>query len=231
MNKSIILIVFLITYSICDDDCTSLSTETSCTAKSGCKWTAGITCAGDDSCTSKTASESECTETKYTPKIKCTYTAALAATCSGNTACTQVTSLETAAACEGTKYGGTVCTYDSETPACSGGSECSSVTGSDLNTATKCESTYSGQTACEYKAGTPATCTGGTGSECTLTSSDLTTSTKCEATTYNGAQTSCVYSIGTCAAESGDNSNGNPKDNNSRFINVSLLFSFLYLLF
>ena len=207
MNKSLILIVFLITYSICDDDCTSLSTETSCTAKSGCKWTAGITCAGDDSCTSKTASESECTETKYTPKIKCTYTAALAATCSGNTACTQVT------------------------PACAGGSECSSVTGSDLNTATKCESTYSGQTACEYKAGTPATCTGGTDSECTRTSSDLTTSTKCEATTYNGAQTSGVYSIGTCAAESGDNSNGNPKDNNSRFINVSLLFSFLYLLF
>ena len=75
MNKSIILIVFLITYSICDDDCTSLSTETSCTAKSGCKWTAGITCTGDDSCTSKTASETECTETKYTPKIKCIYTA------------------------------------------------------------------------------------------------------------------------------------------------------------
>ena len=205
MNKSIILIVFLITYSICDDDCTSLSTETSCTAKSGCKWTAGITCTGDDSCPSKTTTETECTETKYTPKIKCTYTAALAATCSGNAACTQVTSLETA--------------------------ECSSISSTDLTTATKCESTYSGQTACEYKAGTPATCTGGTGSECTLTSSDLTTSTKCEATTYNGAQTSCVYSIGTCAAESGDNSNGNPKDNNSRFINVSLLFSFLYLLF
>ena len=140
--------------------------------------------------------------------------------------------MDTAAACEGTKYGGTACTYNSgETPTCTGGTECSSVTGTDLDTATKCESTYFGQTACEYKAGTPATCTGGTGSECTLTSSDLTTSTKCEATTYNGAQTSCVYSIGTCAAESGGNNNGNPEDNKSRFINVSLLFSFLYLLF
>ena len=56
--KILLLIVLLITNNIYEDDCKSLSTEITCKAKLGCKWTAGITYSGDTSCTSKIASQS-----------------------------------------------------------------------------------------------------------------------------------------------------------------------------
>ena len=104
--KILLLIVLLIKITICADDCKSLSTETTCKAKSGCKWTAGITCSGDTSYTSKTASQSECTSTTYTPKIACTYIPSSTATYTGNSIYSSVTALQNNQTCECLKYEG-----------------------------------------------------------------------------------------------------------------------------
>ena len=225
MNKSILLIILLITYSLCDD-CTSLTTETTCTAKSGCKWTATPTCTGDDSCTAKKTSESECKETSYTPKVACTYTPAEASKCEGHSSCSAGTA--STAACTAIKYGGTQCTLDTtdpDNPTCSGGvadedSECAS--GNSAN----CTTIYFKKTACTFTQSKSATCGGGTGCNGVT---DLTTSTACETKTFDGTETNCVYATGTCAADTDTNSD--PKDNNSGFIKFSFLFSLLYLLF
>ena len=222
--KIVLLIVLLITNTICADDCISLSTEETCKAKSGCKWTAGITCSGDDSCTSKTASESECTGTTYKPQIACTYTPATG-TCTGNSVCESVTELSNDSACVATKYGGTQCTYnpnDNGSPSCTGDSACTAAgTG---NAGADCEGTYYSQSTCAY---TPvqATCTGG--SACTGVS-DLSTATGCVGTTYDGASTQCVYATGTCAADT--TTNTEPENGNSGYIKFSILFALLYLL-
>ena len=222
--KIVLLIVLLITNTICADDCISLSTEETCKAKSGCKWTAGITCSGDDSCTSKTASESECTGTTYKPQLACTYTPATG-TCAGDTVCESVTELSNDSACVATKYGGTQCTYnpnDNGSPSCTGDSACTAAgTG---NAGADCEGTYFSQSSCAY---TPvqATCKGASNSDCTGIR-DLTTATECVGTTYNGAALNCVYATGTCAADT----TTNPENGNSGYIKFSILFALLYLL-
>jgi len=244
--KLLLFIVLLITNTICADDCTSLSTENTCKEKTGCKWTAA-TCTGHNTCTSKTASSSECTGTSYTEQLSCTYTAAKAATCTGNTVCSGVTSLGDSTVCEGTKYGGTACTYSpsanaGEDGTCgpSGKTECEGV--SSLATATACESTYYGQTACTYTDAVSASCKKADGTACSGVS-DLTSSTACESTTYDGTTSKkCVYAAGSCSAgETGkSDTNGttnNPGDSsnteqdNSGYIKFSLIFSLLYLLF
>ena len=215
MNK-LILVILLITYSICDD-CTSLSTESTCTAKSGCKWTASPTCTGDDSCTAKKSSESECTETQYTSKVACTFTAATP-TCTGDATCTEATS--SSSACTAIKYGGTQCTYNNN-HTCTGGTgtECTSVTSLDDDTA--CNATKYDQSTCVYTAGT---CTGN--AACTGVT-DLSSATTCEGTTFNGPEVNCTYVAGTCSADTGKDSN----DNSCGIIKFSILFSFLFLLF
>ena len=227
MNKSILLIILLITYSLCDD-CTSLTTETTCTAKSGCKWTATPTCTGDDSCTAKKTSEKECTETSYTPKVACTYTPAEAAKCEGHSSCSAGSA--STAACTAIKYGGTKCKYDTtdpEDPTCTGGSE-DTEEECALGDSETCETIYFKKTACTFTQSKSATCGGGTGCNGVT---DLTTATACEAKTFDGTgtETKCVYATGTCAADTDTNSD--PKDNNSRFITFSFLFSLLHLLF
>ena len=217
MNK-LILVILLITYSICDD-CTSLTTESTCTAKSGCKWTATPTCTGDDSCTSKKTSESECTETQYTSQLACTFTPAATPTCTGDETCTEATS--SPSACTSIKFGGTACEYNSETKACSGGTgtECTSVT--SLEDDTECTSTKYGQNTCVYTAGT---CTGN--DACTRVT-DLSSATACEGTSYDGPEVNCTYVAGTCSADTGTGGN----DNSCGIIKFSILFSFLCLLF
>ncbi len=225
MNKSILLIILLITYSLCDD-CTSLTTETTCTAKSGCKWTATPTCRGDDSCTSKKSSETECTETTYTPKVACTYTPAEAAKCEGHSICSAGSA--TAEACTVIKYGGTQCTWDttdSNNPTCTGGNE-DTETECASGTSQNCTTIYFQKTACTFTQGKSATCGGGTGCD-SITGNDLNTPTACEAKTFDGTETNCVYATGTCAADT----NSDPKDNNSGFIKFSFIFSLLHLLF
>ncbi len=225
MNKSILLIILLITYSLCDD-CTSLTTETTCTAKSGCKWTATPTCTGDDSCTSKKSSETECTETTYTPKVACTYTPAEAAKCEGHSSCSAGSA--TAEACTVIKYGGTQCTWDttdSNNPTCTGGNE-DTETECASGTSQNCTTIYFQKTACTFTQGKSATCGGGTGCD-SITGNDLNTPTACEAKTFDGTETNCVYATGTCAADT----NSDPKDNNSGFIKFSFIFSLLHLLF
>ena len=225
--KIVLLIVLLITNTICADDCISLSTEETCKAKSGCKWTAGITCSGDDSCTSKTASESECTGTTYKPQLACTYTPATG-TCTGDSVCESVTNLADDSACVATKYGGTQCTYtpaNADTGAsasCSGDEACT--TAGTGNAGADCEGTYFSQSSCAY---TPvqATCKGASNSDCTGIT-DLTTATECVGTTYNGAALNCVYATGTCAADT----TTNPENGNSGYIKFSILFALLYLL-
>ena len=227
--KILLLIGLLITNTICADDCKSLSTESTCKEKSGCKWTAGITCSGDDSCTSKTASETECTGTTYTPQIACTYTPATAGTCSGNSACESVTALADDSACVATKYGGTKCTYSagdgSTTPAsCTGHADCIAA-GVD-NAGADCEGTYFDKSSCAYTPG-QGTCTGASEGDCTGVR-DLSTATECVATTYDGTPTKCVYATGTCAADT--TTNTDPQNGNSGYIKFSILFSLLYLL-
>lgn len=227
--KIVLLIVLLITNTICADDCISLSTEETCKAKSGCKWTAGITCSGDDSCTSKTASESECTGTTYKPQLACTYTPGSPATCTGDSACSTVTSLGDGTACGAKKYGGTQCTYTPADPAndveasCGPDTECNGV---DITEGGEtCSQTYYGQSSCVYTAAVEASCTGS--SDCTGVS-DLSTATECVGTTYDGASTQCVYATGTCAADT--TTNTEPENGNSGYIKFSILFSLLYLL-
>ena len=230
--KILLLIVLLITNTICADDCKSLSTEETCKAKSGCKWTAGITCSGDDSCTSKTASESECTDTTYKPKVACTYTPAAAGTCTGNSVCSSVTDLANDSVCVATKYGGTQCTYTAADveknieASCTGDSACNAAgTG---NEGADCRDTYFGQSSCVYKAG-QGTCTGASAGDCTGVT-DLSTATECEKKTYNGESTKCVYATGTCAADTTTTDNTNTENDNSGYIKFSILFSLLYLL-
>ena len=225
--KILLLLVLLITNTICADDCNSLSTEETCKAKSGCKWTAGITCSGDDSCTSKTASESECTGTTYKPQLACTYTPGSPATCTGDSACSTVNSLDTDAACVAKKYGGTQCTYDpgDGSPSCTGNQACTDAgTGSEGAT---CLATYYDQSSCVYTAAVNAACKGASNSDCTGVS-DLSTATECEGTTYDGTSTQCVYATGTCAADT--TTNTDPQNGNSGYIKFSILFSLLYLL-
>ena len=162
MNKSILLIILLITYSLCDD-CTSLTTETTCTEKSGCKWTATPTCTGDDSCTAKKTSEKECTDTTYTPKVACTYTPAEASKCEGHSSCSAGSA--STDACTVIKYGGTQCTWDTSdavNPTCTGGDadtggECAQ--GDSAN----CTTIYFKKTACTFTQAKSASCGGGTG--------------------------------------------------------------------
>ena len=225
MNKSILLIILLITYSLCDD-CTSLTTETTCTAKSGCKWTATPTCTGDDSCTAKKTSEKECTDTTYTPKVACTYTPAEASKCEGHSSCSAGSA--STEACTVIKYGGTQCTWDTsdaDNPTCTGGD---ADTGGECvqGTSSNCTTIYFKKTACTFTQAKSASCGGGTG--CNDVTA-LTTATACEAKTFDGTETKCVYATGTCAADTDTNSD--PKDNNSGFIKFSFLFSLLYLLF
>ena len=223
--KILLLIVLLITNTICADDCNSLSTEETCKAKSGCKWTAGITCSGDDSCTSKTASESECTGTTYAPQLACTYTPASPATCTGDSVCSTVTSLSDGTACGAKKYGGTQCTYDpgDGSPSCTGHADCTAA--GTANSGADCSATYYGQSTCVYTAAVDATCTGA--SACTGVN-DLSTATGCVGTTYDGASTQCVYATGTCAADT--TTNTEPENGNSGYIKFSILFALLYLL-
>lgn len=108
--KLLLFIVLLITNTICADDCTSILAENTCKEKTGCKWKAA-TCTGDNSCSSKTTSESVCKGTTYTEQLSCTYTAASAATCTGNDVCKTVTDLDDNTACLAQKFGGTQCTY------------------------------------------------------------------------------------------------------------------------
>ena len=224
--KIVLLIVLLITNTICADDCISLSTEETCKAKSGCKWTAGITCSGDDSCTSKTASESECTGTTYKPQLACTYTPGSSATCTGDSVCSTVTSLGDGTACGAKKYGGTQCTYtppNGGSATCTGDTACTSA--STDNNGEGCLATYYDQSTCVYTAAVAATCTGASSSDCTGIS-DLTSATECVGTTYNGAALNCVYATGTCAADT----TTNPENGNSGYIKFSILFALLYLL-
>ena len=215
MNK-LILVILLITYSICDD-CTSLSTESTCTAKSGCKWTATPTCTGDDSCTAKKTSESECKETQYTSQLACTFTPAATPTCAGDTTCSS--GATSSSDCTAIKYGGTQCTYDGTAKTCTGGTECASVT--SLDSGTECESTKHTKSSCVYTAGT---CTGD--DACTRVT-DLSSATACEGTSYDGPLVNCTYVAGTCSADTGKDSN----DNSCGIIKFSILLSFLCLLF
>ena len=207
--KSLLLIVLLITNTICADDCTSLSTENTCKEKTGCKWKAA-TCSGDSSCTSKTTSESVCKDTTYTEKIKCTYTAAVIGpgTCNGDNVCTQVTNLDDDSACVAQKYGGTPCEYteavtgENPSPAtCTGNAVCEAVTELDDNSV--CIATFYGQTPCTYTAGAvtkAATCTGDAGTTCS-SATPLTSPTACESTEYDGNPKNCVYAAGSCTAD------------------------------
>jgi hypothetical protein len=204
--KLLLFIVLLITNIICADDCTSLSTENTCKETSGCKWKAA-TCSGDNTCTSKTASQSECTGTSYTEQLSCTYTAASAATCTGNDVCLTVTNLVDNSACLEKKFGGTQCTYTAGeegadgTCGPNGKTECEAVTA--LTDATACESTYYEQTPCTYTAAgttTPASCKKSDGTDCSGVS-DLTSSTACDSATYEGTSKYCVYAAGSCIAD------------------------------
>ena len=205
--KSLLLIVLLITNTICADDCTSLSTENTCKEKTGCKWKAA-TCSGDSSCTSKTTSESVCKGTTYTEKIKCTYTAAVIGpgTCSGDNVCEAVTELGDDSACVAQKFGGTKCTYTeavegTSAASCAGNEVCEAVT--ELTDNTACVATLYGQTTCTYTAGAvtkAATCTGDAGTTCSGVS-DLTSATACESTEYDGNPKTCVYAAGSCTAD------------------------------
>ena len=204
--KLLLLIVLLITNSICADDCTSLA-ENTCKETSGCKWKAA-TCSGHNSCTSKTTSQSECTGTSYTEKIKCTYTAAstTAATCTGDDVCERVNELDDNSACTAKKYGGTACTFtpavtDGASASCSGdgGSVCSSVT--PLNEE-NCQNTFYNQDSCSYTAAVTnsPTCTGDDGTLCS-NATPLTSPTACESIEYDGNPKNCVYSAGSCTTD------------------------------
>lgn len=204
--KSLLLIVLLITNTICADDCTSLSTENTCKEKTGCKWKAA-TCSGDSSCTSKTTSESVCTGTTYTEQLSCTYTAASAATCTGDDVCKTVTNLVDNTACLAQKFGGTQCSYTAGADGAAGTcgpddkEECKAVTALDDNSA--CVATFYDKTACTYTAAgttTPASCKKGDGTDCSGVS-DLTSPTACQSITYAGDSKSCAYTAGSCIAD------------------------------
>lgn len=257
--KLLLFIVLLITNTICADDCTSILAENTCKGTSGCKWKAA-TCSGDNSCTTKTTSQSECTDTTYTEQLSCTYTAASAATCTGNNVCSDVNNLDDNTACLAQKFGGTACTYSPATTepevaaSCTGNTVCEEVTA--LTDSSACIGTYYGQTACTYTAAVSASCKKSDGTDCSGVS-DLNSPTACQSTTYAGNSKSCVYTAGSCIADtpqeteeseeteetkdtekpdtSGTNNNGgdtsNTEKDNSGYIKFSLLFSLLYLLF
>ena len=186
--KLLLFIVLLITNTICADDCTSILVHSSCT--------------------SKTTSQSDCTGTTYTEQLSCTYTAASAATCTGDDVCLTVTNLVDNTACLEKKFGGTQCTYtagtnpgDDGTCGPNGKTECADVTA--LTDATVCESTYYDKTACTYTAAgttTPASCKKSDGTDCSGVA-DLTSSTACDSATYDGTSKSCVYAAGSCIAD------------------------------
>jgi len=210
--KLLLFIVLLITNTICADDCTSLSTENTCKEKTGCKWTAA-TCTGHNSCTSKIASETECTTTTYLEQLPCTYTAPVygPGRCTGDTACEGVSNLNDDSACVATKFGGTACTYTAAVQAtsatCTGHADCEAVTNLDDNSVC-IGTTYGAEaTPCTYTpavAGTPASCSGN--EVCTAVTA-LTDNTACIATKFGG--TPCTYTPGdvtqqaTCTGDAG----------------------------
>lgn len=202
--KLLLFIVLLITNIICADDCISLSTENTCKETSGCKWKAA-TCSGDNTCTSKTASQSECTTTSYIEQLSCTYTAGSAATCTGNDVCLTVTNLADSTACLEKKYGGTPCTYnpavtepEPAAASCTGNTVCEEVTA--LTDSSACIGTFYEQTACTYTAAVSASCKKSDGTDCSGVS-DLNSPTGCQSTTYAGNSKNCVYAAGSCIAD------------------------------
>ena len=86
MLKTLILSIFLITYTICaDTECSKVTDKNTCQANTSCTWTDAV-CAGHTSCTSSNADKGTCEGVEYDGTVNCTWSGSA---CAGNaTACT-----------------------------------------------------------------------------------------------------------------------------------------------
>ena len=86
MQKTLILSIFLITYTICaDTECSKVTVKNTCQANSSCTWTDAV-CAGHTSCTSENTDKGTCEAVEYDGTVNCTWASS---TCSGDvSACT-----------------------------------------------------------------------------------------------------------------------------------------------
>ena len=76
MNKYFLICIISISLIIYTNsaDCSTLTTDTTCKAQSGCKWTATATCRGDESYTSANTSKSDCEVVTY-GEVTCVFKA------------------------------------------------------------------------------------------------------------------------------------------------------------
>ena len=80
MQKTLILLIFLITYTICvDTECSKVTVKNTCQANTSCTWTDAV-CAGHTSCTTANADKGTCEAVQYDGKVNCTWSVD---TCSG----------------------------------------------------------------------------------------------------------------------------------------------------
>ena len=80
MQKTLILSIFLITYTICvDTECSKVTDKNTCQANTSCTWTDAV-CAGHTSCTTANADKGTCEAVQYDGKVNCTWSVD---TCSG----------------------------------------------------------------------------------------------------------------------------------------------------
>ena len=210
--RTLIITISLISLILCADSCSS-KTQEQCTSDSSCTWTAGK-CSGDaaTTCSSVTV-QGTCTTTSYTGTIKCQFTPAVAAGCTGTINCASLNSAEKCGHATG-------CEWDSENSACSG---TSTKTCADFaSDGTKCAAV-----GCTYTASASAKCEGH--STCT---SHTTSSSDCTGTIYSWSST-CTWTAPSCTSiNTNNNTNNNYDDNGVKINKISkVIFAIFALLF
>ena len=152
MNKYFLICLIslsLIIYAN-SEDCSTLDTDEKCNAQSGCQWIENATCTGDDSCTSATASKSDCEAVTY-GAVTCTFQPGTAS-CTG----TATTPGEDCANGEDSDGCGNIagCTWTTTADTCTGGTPCLAV---QNPTSDSCRAASVAATQCTY---TAAGCSG-----------------------------------------------------------------------
>ena len=147
MNKYFLIClisVSLIIYTN-SEDCSTLDTDEKCNAQSGCQWIETATCTGDASCTSATASKSDCEAVTY-GAVTCTFNPGTAS-CTG----TATTAGENCANGEDSDGCGNIagCTWTTTAGTCTGGTSCTAVTNP---TSESCSAASVAATKCTYTA-------------------------------------------------------------------------------
>ena len=214
--RTLIITISLISLILCADSCSS-KTQEQCTSDSSCTWTAGK-CSGDSATTcSSVTVEATCKTTTYTGTgIKCQFTPAVAATCTGTINCASLNSAEKCGHATG-------CAWDETSTACSG---TSTKTCADFaSDGTKCAAV-----GCTYSEPVAAKCEGDA-----TCNSHASSSSDCTGTTYSGSST-CTWTAPSCSTKNTNNDPNNNDDDDDdsgvTFIKISkVIFAIFALLF